>query len=101
MITIDRYNFDGPHTIPDMLKDIAGIYAILDLFDNQYSVIDIGESTMVRTRIETHDRKNCWIINSRGHLQYAVLYTPGMNENKRREIESYLRSIYQPSCGVY
>ena len=58
--TIGGYNFDDPYTSTDKLEDMSGIYAILCCRDKICNIIDVGESASVRSRIESHDRKDCW-----------------------------------------
>ena len=85
MINIGNYSFEGPYSNTDLLQDCSGIYAILDRgTDGQYTVIDIGESAEVKTRVETHDRKLCWTHNANGVLNVAVMYTPTLSEQGRR-----------------
>ena len=102
MITISGYNFEGPYTNTASLAENAGVYAILTRrqANESWTVIDIGESTQVKSRIENHDRKTCWSRNSLGTVGAAVLYTPGWSSNQRRDLESSLRGQYAPACGL-
>jgi hypothetical protein len=102
MINISGYSFEGPYTNTASLAESAGVYAILTraLPSQSWTVIDIGESGQVRSRIESHDRKNCWSRNSQGTLAVAVLYTPGWTSSQRSALESSLREQYAPACGV-
>ena len=98
---IGRYQFEGPYNTTDALQDRSGVYAVLDLRrDGKYYVIDVGESKEVKTRIETHNRENCWTRNQQGTLAVAVLYTPHLQKLGRRVIEQEIRSQYVPVCGV-
>ncbi len=100
-IQIGTYHFDGPFSSPGRIADRAGVYAVLDRHASGKSyVLDVGESATVRTRLETHDRADCWRRNAQGTIQYAVLYTPGSNQSKRKRIEDELRQQYSPTCGV-
>ncbi|RLC51138.1 MAG: hypothetical protein DRI23_05640 [Candidatus Cloacimonadota bacterium] len=98
-IKIGIYNFDGQYTNTNSLKDKSGVYVILCEKNKEYSVIDIGESANVKTRIESHDRADCWSKECNGNLAAAVLYTPNSGQAGRREIEQKLREEYNPSCG--
>ena len=63
-------------------------------------VIDVGESSEVRSRVESHDRQYCWSFNANnGQLAYAVYYTPGLHQAGRRTIEQAVRDRYNPPCG--
>ena len=100
-INISNYNFDGPYSDTDQLEDKSGVYVILclNLNNNKYAVIDIGESAEVKTRIESHDRKQCWSNNCNGEILVAVLYTLNQQQHGRMLIEQELREQYNPVCG--
>jgi len=100
-ITLAGYEFNGPYSSAGTLKDQSGVYAILAATtSNRYKVLDVGESHEVKTRVENHDRKDCWNRNSNpGGLSYAVRYTPGLQQAGRREIEKAVREKYTPPCG--
>lgn len=100
-IRIGGYHFEGPYTDTSLLRYEQGVYSILDKrSDGKYYVVDVGESESVRTRIENHDRSDGWKRSQQGALTVAVLYTLGMNGERRRAIESALRDQYSPACGV-
>lgn len=98
-ITIGGYTFDGPHKGTDKLEDRSGIYAILCYREEKYFVVDVGESATIKTRVEGHDRKECWKRNCTGTLMVAVLYTPNRQQVGRMEIEQTIRDKYDPPCG--
>jgi len=101
-ITIGRYAFEGPYTSTGYLEDKSGVYAILSSKSGSNSLIDVGESATVKTRVESHDRSDCWRRNSNGRqLAYAVLYTPNLQEAGRRQIEQEIRNQYRIPCGTY
>lgn len=92
-INVGRYKFDGPYQSVDKLDYRSGVYAILD---SNRVVIDIGESSSVKTRVANHDRQPCWEKN-RVNL-VAVLYVPSAKQ--RLDIEQELRLEFNPVCGV-
>lgn len=98
-ISIGNYQFHGPFNSTENLENQSGIYAILDHVSGQYYVLDIGESSEVKNRIEGHDRKPCWIKNAKGSLEVAVYYTPNQQQSKRTVIEQELREQFRPCCG--
>jgi hypothetical protein len=102
MITISGYPFEGPYANSASLADNAGVYAILTRGqDNEsWTVIDVGESGQIKSRIENHDRKACWNRNSRGTVTAAVLYTAGWNSTQRCVLESSIREQFAPACGL-
>ena len=98
-INVGRYTFEGPYTITDKLEDRSGVYAIHCYKDNKYYLIDVGESASVKTRVENHDRKNCWERNCSGTLAVSVYYTPNLQQVGRIQIEQEIRTQYDPPCG--
>ena len=98
-IQIGRYDFEGPYDNTGPLKDRSGVYVILCLVDKKYFVIDVGESAQVKTRIENHDREDCWRRYCNDTLMVAVLYTPNLQQTGRSAIEQEIRRKYNPPCG--
>lgn len=99
-ITIAGYSFEGSYSSADSLEDRSGVYAILCKKDNgNYSLVDVGESATVKTRVETHERKSCWNKNCNSSLTVAVLYTPHLQQPGRIGIEQKIRNQYNPQCG--
>lgn len=99
-ITIGRYSFEGPYTSTGSLEDKSGVYAILCRRENRNYLLDVGESHTVKSRVENHEREDCWNRNCRnGTLTYAVYYTPHLQQAGRKEIEQELRGQYDIPCG--
>jgi len=98
-ITVGEYTFEGPYKSPEHLRDDAGIYAIHCLRRERYFLLDIGESSEVKSRVTDHDRKDCWLEHCHGTITYSVFYTPRKTQAERREVEKDLREKYEPVCG--
>lgn len=98
-ITVGKYTFEGPYTNTSQIEDKSGVYAIHCLRDGKYFIIDIGESATVRSRLDSHDRADCWKRNCKETLTYSVLYTPNKQQAGRMEVEQELRKQYNPPCG--
>lgn len=98
-MTIYNYNFEGPFTSTHDLLSRPGVYVILSSNGTTYKAIDVGESHDIRSRIESHDRKECWKRNAPGTLLCAVHYTPYQTESARRVIEIEVRKSINPTCG--
>ena len=98
-IKIGNYKFEGPYTSTASLEDKSGIYAILCHSGEKYSLVDVGESATVKSRVEGHDRKDCWKKNCSSTLEVAVLYTPNKQQPGRMAIEQELRDEYTLPCG--
>lgn len=99
-VRISKYEFEGPYSSTTSLQNRAGVYVIIDDKGNGMSLVDVGESSDVKSRVENHDRKGCWDRNSIGTLKVAVLYTPGLDQSGRMAIEEEVRNQYHPACGV-
>ena len=98
-IKIGNYTFEGPYNNTSSLQDKSGVYVILCQGNPNYKVVDIGESATVKSRIEEHDRKDCWKRNCSSTLEVAVLYTPNARQTGRMTIKQELRDRYKPPCG--
>lgn len=95
---IHGYSFDGPFAYPSSLADRAGVYVVV--CENSGKILDVGESAMVRTRVEMHERKPCWRRNARaGVYAFYVHYTPDKDQAARKEIEQLIRLLEKPPCG--
>jgi hypothetical protein len=98
-IKIGKYRFEGPYISPAGLEDRSGVYAILCRAGDELHLVDVGESATVRSRVENHDRKDCWKRECSGELRYAAHYTPHLQQSGRREIEQEIRQEYTVPCG--
>lgn len=99
-IKIGKYTFEGPYTSTAKLEDRSGVYAILcQKNGNNYNLVDVGESAVVKSRIETHDRQDCWRRNCHSTLTVAVFYTPNLQQPGRMAVEQEIRAQYNPNCG--
>ena len=91
-MNISGYGFEGPFAYTFQLKDHSGVYVVLD---KNHNVLDVGESSAVKTRMESHDRKSCW--KRFGEFSFFVYYIS--SEIKRKQIEEGIRRRYSPPCG--
>lgn len=98
-LMIGTYTFEGPYSSTEYLENRSGVYAILCQVSGENYVIDIGESSEVKNRIENHDRKDCWSKKCSGQLLVCVHYTPNLQQTGRKSIEQDLREQYKPPCG--
>ena len=99
-IKLGKYSFTGSIESVDKLKDKSGVYAIVCKVDREYFIIDFGESSKLRTRIENHDKKDCWIKNCKGQVIIFVHYTIFLKQQGRVFIEQELREIFHPDCKM-
>ena len=62
-------------------------------------MIDVGESSKVKTRIETHNRKDCWEKNCNVTVKYVVYYIEHGKKSSRVDVEQDIRDNYNIPCG--
>src|SRR5437899_7335794 len=98
-ITVGPYTFEGPFSDTESLQDRSGVYTIHCYRDGNYYLVDVGESATVKSRVESHDRKDCWSRNCSGTLTVSVFYTPNLQQAGRKEIEQAIRNQFNPPCG--
>jgi len=99
-ITIGKYSFEGPYQSTYGIEDRSGVYAILCSNGNgNYSLLDVGESATVKTRLDSHDRRDCWTKKCAAP-NFAVYYTPNLQSAGRVTIEQEIRNKYNPPCGI-
>lgn len=84
-------------------SDFAAIYVILCIDKvGKTKVIDVGQSGEVGTRINSHDREDCWKKNcSSGNIWVCLYKTPSTSYTKeqRTTLEGKIREHYNPDCG--
>ncbi len=99
-IKLGKYSFTGPIESIDKIKDRSGVYAIICEVDKEFFLIDVGESSKLRTRIENYDKKECWKKNCKGQLKIFVHYTSFFKQRNRIIIEQELRELFDPECKM-
>lgn len=97
-ITLKGYEFEGPYRSTPSLLNRPGVYVITgrNSSEEDHKVLDVGVSEDVRSRVENHDRKACWMDQRFRYLGCAVLYT---DKEESEKIEKELRSYFNPPCG--
>jgi hypothetical protein len=98
-VLLGKYTFFGIYRSTEDLDDYSGVYAVLNEKGAHLYLIDVGESSRVRTEIEGHHRKRCWNENRKGALAFAVYWTPNLEQHDRKAIERELRDQYSVPCG--
>ena len=98
-ITIGKYNFQGPYSSLNKLKNKPGLYAVHRLDDKQV-ILDLGEAAMIKDRIKTHERMKCWLRCSRTQgIAISAYYTRHWTQSSRMQTINNLRKQYSPPCG--
>ncbi|RJO61004.1 hypothetical protein C4544_03960 [candidate division WS5 bacterium] len=84
-------------------KDIAAVYVILCVEKGgSWTVLDVGQSGEVGTRINSHDRQSCWESNCTNKNIWVCVYpmpSSQYSKDDRTQFESFLRKKYNPPCG--
>lgn len=94
------YTFEGPYHSTINLKDRSGVYLIICENNANQNPVDVGESSSIKSRVETHDRKDCWDKNcAKSNLRYAAKYIEYGKKPSRTEIERDIRCNYNFPCG--
>jgi hypothetical protein len=91
------YSFNGPFTDTEDLDRKSGVYVISTKEgDGKHKVLDVGESDDIRSRIDNHDRKECWSRHKLNGIYVSAYYC---GESRRMTVEAEVRSAQKPSCG--
>jgi len=97
-IKLGKYSFTGPIASIDKIKDRSGVFAIVCKVDTEYFLIDVVESSKLRTKMGDHGNKDCWIKSCNGKLLIFVHYTTFLKHESRILIEQEIRDLYHPPC---
>ena len=84
--------------------DRAAVYVVLCVAqDGSWTVLDVGQSGQVGSRIDNHDRESCWKKHCPyGDIWVCVYSMPSSRYTRedREEFEAELRSKLNPPCGT-
>lgn len=94
MIYIGGYLFEGP--FPEETTDFNEVAAVYVILDENQNKVDVGETDQLKTRLATHERRNCWERNSKDI--YIAVHRED-EEIKRLYIEKKIRSSFIFPCG--
>lgn len=93
------YQFDGAYNSPDSLESNPGVYIIWCICEDEWQVIDVGESNDVKDEIKNHERKPCWEKHCPFEIYFSATYTPNLPQPERLRIEDRIRKLTNPPCG--
>lgn len=98
MIDIAGVFFEGPFTSTDQIRDESGIYVVASppATSGIRVWLDVGESANLKTRLDSHDRQDCWRRNSPSGWVFFISYC---NEAERMRVEAVARKFLRPVCG--
>jgi hypothetical protein len=98
-IQVGSYQAEGPFINVGGLRPRSGVYVILGRSHQaeRWTVVDVGESENLLSRVDTHDRAPCWRGQGHRQLSVAAIYADARN---RMRIERQLRQQFNPPCGL-
>lgn len=95
-ITIAGYEFEGPFSFAGTnFKEIPAVYVILN--GPIVDPVDTGETDKLRSRLQNHERENCWHNNCPEGI-YVAVKVEG-NQDNRLRLERLVRYSYDLPCG--
>lgn len=95
-IKIANYEFDGPYQSLDKIKNQPGLYAIILQTEKNNFLLDLGESENIKSKIESHERKNLWEkYATQGNLVYSTCYVEDDNKKEREKIIDEINKVYR------
>jgi hypothetical protein len=97
---LGKYSFNGPVSSIGKIRNRSGLYAIVCEEDREYFLMDIGESSSLRTRIENNDKKKCWIKKCNGQLLIFIRYTPFLKQQGRKRVKDEIKKVFTPACKL-
>lgn len=84
-------------------SDRAAVYVVICVAkDRTWSVLDVGQSGRVGSRIDEHKRRECWIRNCPSGNTWVCVYSMPSSqhsEQDRLNLEHRLRVELKPTCG--
>ena len=107
-VTLD---WKGPFTTTESIPDNAGLYMVLSGKKNAegtwptnlYKLLDIGQTGGIKTRLDDHERADCWSSKkTKDHsivYKYALMPSNTYDRSDRLRVECCLRSKKRPPCG--
>lgn len=102
-LTIDGYAFACVRLSDADFKDVAAIYVIICVASGgSWTVIDVGQTGQLGTRIDTHERIDCWGKKCpNGNIWVCIHRMPSdkYTEEDRRKREKEIRSKHTNLCG--
>lgn len=99
-ISVGGYPFAGPYNDTKYLENRPGVYAIHVQHDDDFALVDVGESAAVQDRVLDHERKPCWMAHTHGGLiVFSAFYTPDLPEDSRAAMSRLIRETTKPPCG--
>jgi len=98
-LTIGGYSFQCINLSTAEFTDISAVYVILCVASGGSStVLDVGQTGELGSRIDSHDRRTCWERNCTSkNIWVCVRSMPNLDDRLR--VERQIRDQYSPLCG--
>ncbi len=84
--------------------DVATVYVILCVLqDGSSTVLDVGQSRQLGSRIVSHERKTYWTRNYANNSICVYVYRMPSSQYTRQgreKFETQLRNQYRPPCSM-
>lgn len=104
MVTIRGYPFSCVPLSKADFSDKAAVYVILCVSEGgSWTVLDVGQSGAVGSRLDSHDRKSQWSENCPTQNIWVCVYSMSSSKydkTDRENLEQHLRRQYTPPCGA-
>ncbi len=103
-LTISGHSFYCVPLAQADFSDLAAVYVILCVKpDKSWTVLDVGQTGVLGSRIDSHDRRECWTKNCATKNIWVCVYSMPSTKyspQDRRDLEAEMRKqhSYAP-CG--
>lgn len=97
-LLIGRYEFNGPLINWPRIENLPGIYAVLSFANQEFQLLELGESASLGDTVNETDRQLSWQSKATGMLSLCVHYSPRAGLNKRREIVNEIMREFDGIC---
>lgn len=85
-ILIGRYEFEGPFSRLETIREDAGMYAIISYHEGNIELLDLDHTDNLLSAIEEHVSYDYWTRHSPGIVSVIVHYLPRMSLTRRQEV---------------
>lgn len=85
-LLIGKYEFEGPLVNRKGIKEEPGIYAVLSFSNQDYELVEMGESGNLQSSLVDQEKLEYWQSKSIGMLTFSVHYSPRLQQTKRKEV---------------
>lgn len=93
------YKFRGPYPSSDSLQDIGGIYIILCKSEEDWTVLEVGETANVKEWVSNREGTSQWSQSCSGTVYYSAMYLHDTQQAERLKIAKEIRGLEKPVCG--